>query len=175
MLKRYENRMDLHELLISPGTHIDFHRELDTDRLDFSAVREYTAIPVADGSIFNNAGALTLRGRIRAQLSCVCDRCADEFDKTVDIPLEVPLATELQDEENPDYFLLSGDDLDIDDLLETCFILDMDMQFLCKPDCKGLCSRCGANLNRGQCSCTKELDPRLAVLEQLLDNKDQTT
>ena len=56
----------------------------------------------------------------------------------------------------------------MDDVLEGCFIMDMDSRFLCREDCKGLCSRCGANLNDGECDCKPERDPRLAVLEQLL-------
>ena len=167
--------MDLHELLINPGSKVDFRKELDTDRLDLPAVTAYIDPPVGEGVITNNAGALMLHGTIRARLRCICDRCAAEFEKDVNIPLEIPLASELEDEEDPDYFLLSGDDLDIDDLLETCYILDANMQFICRDDCKGLCSRCGANLNDGPCACKKESDPRLAVLEQLLDNKDKTT
>ena len=42
---------------------------------------------------------------------------------------------------------------------------------LCSEDCKGLCPRCGADLNLGPCSCKKETDPRLAVLAKLLENK----
>ena len=78
------------------------------------------------------------------------------------------------DEEDPDYYLLNGDELDIDDLLESVFILGMDPQILCRDDCKGLCPRCGADLNEGGCRCQAESDPRLAVLEQLLDDIDQT-
>ena len=37
----------------------------------------------------------------------------------------------------------------------------------------GLCEHCGKNLNDGPCGCPKEIDPRMAVLEQLLDNKDE--
>ena len=86
--------------------------------------------------------------------------------------LDIPLASELQDEENPDYYLLEGDELDLDDVLESSFILNTDTLFLCREDCKGLCPRCGADLNDGPCGCKPEKDPRLAVLEQLLDDKD---
>ena len=55
------------------------------------------------------------------------------------------------------------------EVLSTCFILDMETKFLCKEDCKGLCPSCGKNLNLGPCGCRKEIDPRFAVLEQLLD------
>jgi len=57
------------------------------------------------------------------------------------------------------------------EVLSTCFILSMDTKCLCRPDCAGLCDRCGANLNLGPCRCQKPRDPRMAVLEQLLDNK----
>lgn len=163
--------MNLHELLLNPGSRLPFRCELSTDRLDFPAVLSYTAAPVGEGFIVNNAGALTLRGTLSAAMRCVCDRCAAEFDREVSYPLDIPLASELQDEENPDYFLLAGDELDLEELLETVFILNMDTRFLCRDDCKGLCSRCGKNLNEGPCDCRTESDPRLAVLEQLLDDK----
>lgn len=163
--------MNLHELLLNPGSRLPFRCELSTDRLDFPAVLSYTAAPVGEGFIVNNAGALTLRGTLSAAMRCVCDRCAAEFDREVSYPLDIPLASELQDEENPDYFLLEGDELDLEELLETVFILNMDTRFLCRDDCKGLCSRCGKNLNEGPCDCRTGSDPRLAVLEQLLDDK----
>ena len=114
--------MNLHELLITPGARLSFRQELSLDRLDFPGVLSYNAPPLGEGVIENSADVLTLRGVIRAGLHCACDRCAREFDRDVEIPLDVPLATELQDEESPDYFLLEGDELDLEDLLET-FVL----------------------------------------------------
>ena len=163
--------MNLHDILIDPEKRLSFRQELDTGRLDFPAVLAYTVPPIGEGTIVNEAGALMLCGTIRAEMRCVCDRCASEYDRKVEFPLEVPLAAELEDEENPDFFLLDGEELDLDDLLETCFILSMDTQFLCREDCRGLCCRCGANLNTESCRCKQETDPRLAVLEQLLENK----
>ena len=164
--------MNLHELLIHPGARLTFQKELSTERLDYPAVLAYTEPPVGEGVIENTAGVLTLRGSIRGMMLCRCDRCAAEFDRKIDIPLDIPLASELQDEENPDYYLLEGDELDLDDVMETSFILNTDTLFLCREDCRGLCPRCGADLNEGPCGCKPEKDPRLAVLEQLLDDKD---
>lgn len=165
--------IDLHEL-IRDGGKIVFRQALSTERLDMPSVLEYVEPPVGEGEITCSADVLMLRGRIAARLLCRCDRCAREFERSVEIPLEVPLATELEDEEDPDYFLLENDALDIDDLLESGYILGMDQQMLCRPDCKGLCPRCGADLNNGPCGCRKESDPRLAVLEQLLDDTEHT-
>ena len=61
--------------------------------------------------------------------------------------------------------------VDVEDLARTAFILGMDTKTLCSEDCKGLCARCGADLNLGPCSCKKEVDPRLAALAKLLENK----
>ena len=58
---------------------------------------------------------------------------------------------------------------DLTDIITTAFVLNMDSQLLCRPDCKGVCFRCGKNLNEGPCGCKKEPDSRFAVLQQLLD------
>ena len=89
-----------------------------------------------------------------------------------EIPFQCLLAEELQNEEADEIVLLENGEVDVGELARTAFILGMDTKTLCSEDCKGLCSRCGANLNLGPCSCEKEIDPRLAVLAKLLENND---
>ena len=62
--------------------------------------------------------------------------------------------------------------VDAEEVARTAFILGMDSKFLCSEDCKGLCPTCGADLNLGPCGCRKEVDPRLAVLAQLLQQDE---
>ena len=163
--------LNVNRILHTPGASQDFHFEMDLSDLEFGGERPVVHPVAVDGRVYNQAGVLLCELQASTTLRCVCDRCAAEFDREVSYPLDVPLASELQDEENPDYFLLEGDELDLEELLETVFILNMDTRFLCRADCKGLCSRCGKNLNEGPCDCRTESDPRLAVLEQLLDDK----
>mgnify|MGYP001091754997 FL=1 len=60
--------------------------------------------------------------------------------------------------------------LDLEELARTDILLELPTKVLCSEDCKGLCSQCGKNLNEGECSCEKkQIDPRLAILSQLLD------
>jgi uncharacterized protein len=73
-------------------------------------------------------------------------------------------------EEDPEVFLLEGDFADVGEIITTEFILNMDQRLLCSEDCKGLCEKCGANLNEGPCACKSDTDPRLAALGQLLGN-----
>ena len=112
-----------------------------------------------------------MTGKIYTTIHGVCDRCASDFTSDLEFPLDVVLVTELSNEENEDewVFPLEGDSADLDDIVRTVFVLNMDSKLLCKPDCKGICCRCGKNLNTEACSCQKELDPRFAALRQLLD------
>jgi uncharacterized protein len=48
--------------------------------------------------------------------------------------------------------------LDIDDDIREEVLLNFPMKVLCKPDCKGICSKCGANLNQQECRCQEVKD-----------------
>ena len=161
-------RLDLRELIVNPEVRLPFRVELETENLDFASVKEYLTPPVAEGLITNEAGILHMRGTITADMLCICDRCGQEFESVKETEVDAILAEE-ESEENPELFVLEGTEIDAQEVLATCLILDMETKFLCREDCKGLCARCGKNLNWGPCSCGKEIDPRFAVLEQLLD------
>ncbi len=159
--------LDLREIIEVPGKSVPFEVELNTDMLDFESVKEYTTAPVAKGKVVNEAGILRLEGVLTADMVCICDRCGKEFESVKEMELSALITDGESDD--PEAFTLEGDKLDLEETLETLLILDMETKFLCDTECKGLCSKCGANLNLGPCGCGKEIDPRLAVLEQLLD------
>jgi len=123
----------------------------------------------ASGAVCNIASTLELRGELQVRMTCACDRCMDTFALDETLPITAYLAETLTDEENPDMFLLEGGSVDLDEVFTTMFLLDMESKTLCREDCEGLCTSCGANLNHGPCACKKEVDPRLAALQQLLD------
>lgn len=160
-------RLELREIIEVPGGSVPFVCDMETDRLEFPSVREYEGKPHAEGRVFNEAGVLHLEGGISADMLCVCDRCGSEFRRAKKTKLSAVIVEDAGDD--PELFVLDGDGIDLDDVLSTCFILDMETKFLCKEDCKGLCPTCGKNLNDGPCGCRKQTDPRFAVLEQLLD------
>ena len=114
---------------------------------------------------------LVMTGSITTAIHGICDRCASPFDRDIYFPIDVVLVTEMANEENEDewVFPLEGDSADLDDIVRTVFVLNLDSKLLCNEDCKGMCHRCGKNLNEGPCNCQKELDPRFAALKQLLE------
>ena len=71
--------------------------------------------------------------------------------------------------EEKDY--IDGYDLDVDKLVFGEILISMPGKTLCTPDCKGLCSICGHNLNVSECGCDREsLDPRMSVFKDILKN-----
>ena len=166
-------RINLCEIIEMPGKSLPFSCEMETERLNSPSVVRFLSPPRAAGLIVNTAGALTLKGEISAELSLLCDRCAGEYKKRLEVPVTAKLSESLEDGDDPELFPIDGDWLDLGDLLETVFILSMEGKSLCDENCAGLCERCGKNLNDGPCGCQKEIDPRLAVLGQLLDKPNE--
>ena len=165
--------LDLSKLIDVPGSSLDFETSLDLSDLDFGGCRPAKQPVVARGTVRNTAGVLLMDGEVRTRLFGVCARCARDFERDAAFPLEAVLVTELASEqdENDWVFLLRDGCADLDDIVTTTFVLGMDTKLLCSEDCKGLCCRCGANLNDGPCSCAPETDPRFAVLQKLLNDK----
>ena len=163
--------LGLSEIMDCPGASVPFTASVDLHDLRFGTSFPVSEPVTASGTVRNTAGVLVMKGVISTTLHGVCDRCASDFDEAVDLPIDVVLVTELANEENEDewVFPLEGDSADLEDIVRTVFVLNMDSKLLCKPDCQGLCCRCGKNLNEGKCDCQKELDPRFAALRQLLD------
>ena len=164
-------RLGLKQIMDQPGQSVSFSTQMDLSDLCYGISKPVTEPVKAEGTIRNTAGVLVMTGRINTTIHGICDRCADEFTKDVEFPIDVVLVQELSNEENEDewVFPLEADAADLDDIVRTVFVLNLDSKLLCKEDCKGLCCRCGKNLNHGPCGCQKELDPRFAALKQLLE------
>ena len=163
--------LGLSKIIDCPGASVPFETSVDLSDLRYGTCFPVSEPVVASGIVRNTAGVLMMTGSITTCIHGICDRCASEFDRDIDFPIDVVLVTELANEENEDewVFPLEGDSADLDDIVRTVFVLNLDSKLLCDEDCKGLCCRCGKNLNDGPCSCQKELDPRFAALKQLLE------
>ena len=163
--------LGLSKIIDCPGASVPFATSIDLSDLQFGTCYPVSERVVAEGVVRNTAGVLMMTGSIRTCIHGICDRCATPFDRQMELPLDVVLVTELADEDHEDewVFPLEGDSADLEDIIRTVFVLNMDSKMLCKEDCKGLCCGCGRNLNVEACTCQKELDPRFAALKQLLE------
>ena len=163
--------LGLSKIIDCPGASVPFSTSIDLSDLQYGTCNPVSEPVLASGTVRNTAGVLMMQGLITTTIHGVCDRCTEPFTRDVEIPINVVLVTELADEENEDegVFNLVGDSADLEEIVRTVFVLNMDSRLLCSEDCKGVCGGCGKNLNHESCVCQKEIDPRLAALRQLLD------
>ena len=163
--------LGLAKIIDCPGQSVSFSTSVDLSDLQYGTTHPVTEPVLASGTVRNTAGVLVMKGSITTRIHGVCDRCTADYTQDVEYPIDVVLVTELANEENEDewVFDLKGDSADLEEIVRTVFVLSMDSRMLCKPDCKGICGGCGRNLNVEPCICQKEIDPRLAALQQLLN------
>jgi len=163
--------LELSSILVTPGASIPFSADMDLSDLRYGNSFPVSEPVHAEGLVRNTAGVLVMTGTVSTCIHGICDRCADDFQREVSFPIDAVLVRELSSEEDEDegVYSLVGDCADLEEIVRTVFVLNLDSKLLCREDCKGLCPRCGKNLNLGPCGCRKEPDPRLAALAQLLD------
>jgi uncharacterized protein len=91
----------------------------------------------------------------------------------VDDPVRL-LFTEDEDNDDPAAVILPprAADIDLGDAIREALILAMPEYPLCREDCRGLCPRCGADLNQGPCACPPVPDPRWGALEALRNDEE---
>jgi uncharacterized protein len=121
-----------------------------------------------------------VEGEIHAGVRLNCGRCLSEFVSPIETAFALtftrqrPAADALADSDNREigseetgliYF--QGEEIDLTEGIQEQVILALPLRPLCREACKGLCTRCGADLNTGACSCLQEsADGPFSVLRQ---------
>lgn len=128
----------------------------------------------ADYKLSKLGNQIVLDGKIAVKAKFMCDRCLTIYDRSIETNYQmVYLFGEKPDnldesEINVLYLPLETDKIYLSDDIRDYTVLTVPMKKLCKEDCKGLCSRCGKNLNDGECDCnTEEIDERWRPLLEL--------
>lgn len=115
---------------------------------------------------------LLAEGKAKLTLQIPCARCLEPVDCPFDLELyeELDMSKTGEDcgEDLDAQPFVSGYNLDVDRLLSNELLLNLPIRVLCREDCKGICNRCGANLNHTSCSCdTSSPDPRMSAIQDL--------
>jgi uncharacterized protein len=158
------------------GLHLEHSEDVGSE-----SVRIMTPVSV-DLRVDKKGAEVILRGRVTGDVELNCGRCLQPFIVRVDTPVDITYHP-VEEFSREEHYELRGDELDMafyrDDMLDIGelsveqMILAVPMKPLCAAMCKGICPKCGTDLNASTCSCTdRETDPRLRVLEQLLQRKE---
>lgn len=129
-----------------------------------------------EGKVTERAGCMLLTLSATVSYRTECARCLKELHRTLVFDLSKNVAVEgtLEDEERDDYVMIVDSELDLSLPLSELLFLELPGRDLCREDCLGLCPKCGKDRNEGECGCvTKEIDPRLAVLQKYLNNNEE--
>jgi uncharacterized protein len=129
-----------------------------------------------------NRGILA-RGELRAPLRRICARCTDPFVEEVTVAVAEEFLPSLDPATGAPVPAEEGDDtaqrinehheIELDAVFHDELVLTEPMFPLDRPDCPGLCPVCGEKLDRGDHTHGgEEIDPRLAALAALLEDRD---
>jgi len=165
---------------------IEFDLELAPGAIDFGEEAEQVGGMATSGSaevIHEHRGPrdivadIRLRGRFAGNFQVPCARCVE--------PVQIPLSAEFDlifrpvgadagaaersiSAQETEIGYYQKDSLSLEDVLREQVLLSLPVRTLCKPDCKGLCPRCGQNRNLQACSCDEgPADPRWEALAGL--------
>lgn len=129
------------------------------------------------GTAVKSSSGVVIRGNVTGLIEIDCDRCLEPVEQPLDIELDLEFEPIQRLDGGANLELhasdmkvdaLDGSEIDIAEIAREQILLDLPQQFFCGEDCKGLCEKCGMNLNVKDCDCeNEEIDPRWAALKNL--------
>ncbi|MGL4345775.1 MAG: YceD family protein [Cellulosilyticaceae bacterium] len=127
------------------------------------------------GKVAKYGDLYTVEGYVDLDLKLLCDRCMSEFTTPIHAPLYCQFTSDddkIDEEEGIKKVIKSSIDLS-EDILQA-IVMDLPMKTICQSDCKGMCKKCGMDLNKGTCSCDRsDIDPRLEQLKDIFSLSSQ--
>lgn len=118
---------------------------------------------------------LLIRGETDVMIAIPCNRCLEDVPTRIHLSFEKQFPLEEAEAENSDEEMeaadcMTGYHLDAERLIYDEILVNWPMKVLCKNDCKGICKKCGTNLNLQSCNCgDTEPDPRMAAIQDVFN------
>ncbi|MCC8126943.1 MAG: DUF177 domain-containing protein [Clostridiales bacterium] len=173
-------KISLFEICAVDGRERDYTCEIEMKAFS-SPDGDYDLIqkePVTLHIVNTGDQKLEITGRLRLSLSVPCSRCLEPVEVPFDLDIEQETDCQMTEEQRRENLeeqpFIDGYDLDIDSFVCNELLLNLPMKVLCREDCKGLCSKCGANLNLHPCTCDRtSLDPRMAAIQDIFKQFNQ--
>ncbi|MGH7569039.1 MAG: YceD family protein [Gemmatimonadales bacterium] len=161
-------QVDLRELARGP---VETRAELAADDPLFTGAGVVFAEPIDVAGRLQATGAERFywQGSVRTVVAGECRRCLAAVPVPVAAEVGVLFAPEAEAADDPDAYPLARDArvIDVTPAVREEVILAVPRYVLCREDCRGLCPRCGQNLNAGPCGCPPATAPRWQALAAL--------
>ena len=153
----------LSNILSVPDKVYETDIELDYHFMSFKGVDYQVVYKTPVHLKLTNMGAqkLHIMADFEIHLNIPCDRCLEDVLNKFKVHVDRKLVIDNQNLD--DVSFIEGYNLDVDMLVYEEVFVRLPMKNLCREDCRGICSVCGANLNQGECGCDRRVpDPRMS-------------
>lgn len=160
-------KVNVSEIIKTEGEGIDIAFSDDLPELhEFDTSVNFKSPFEFAGRIVNLGGLLKLSGKLHFEFSANCLRCLKVVVTAKDIEVDETFV-DISKSNDDDAYTFEGFYVDIDKPLMDNILLALPMKTLCSEDCKGLCRKCGTNLNIQNCNCDENetVDPRMEKLK----------
>ncbi|MFN2544282.1 MAG: DUF177 domain-containing protein [Actinomycetota bacterium] len=160
--------IDVRDLVGRPGSSraVRVDEPVEGLALELAAVPEDMPIE-AELLLESVVEGILVSGPVRGAMQLSCARCLKRFEQPFALEVSELFAPQA-DPDTDDYELQDEGAIDVEPLVRDTVLLEMPFSPLCRPDCKGLCERCGGDRNLGECTCPPiTADPRWSVLNQI--------
>ncbi len=158
--------IDVRDLVDRPGSakrvHVD--ERVEDMGTELAAVQPDAPIE-GDLTLESVIEGVFVTGSVGGRLSMRCARCLREFETGFDVDMNELYVRDAGPDD--DYALADDLTLDPEPMVRDAVVLQLPFSPLCRPDCLGLCPRCGGDRNAGECTCGPDVDARWSVLERL--------
>jgi uncharacterized protein len=145
------------------GEIVRVENSYDPKKLDLEFVDLHYSRPLTlEGTVEKGNDLLTFRGHLTSETELMCGRCL----KRIQMPL---------DKEFELFYETKGKEwVDATDDIRELLLLDHSLAFLCTENCRGLCPKCGTNLNEAACRCEAKAEGSLAQLKDIWKQKKES-
>ena len=118
---------------------------------------------------------VSFSGHVDVTIDIPCSRCLASVPTRLDFDFSQKIDFRKVQEEQLDDLdetsFMEESFLDVDRFVYNEILIRFPMKTLCSEDCKGLCFKCGKNLNEGECGCDRtSLDPRMSAIRDIFNN-----
>ncbi|KNY26055.1 YceD family protein [Pseudobacteroides cellulosolvens] len=130
----------------------------------------FTDVVKFEGVLTNASGVLKLNGSLKASYSVKCSRCVKDIEDNLELKVREDII-EGSETADVDAYTYNDNYILLDSILKDNIILNLPVKKVCDDNCKGLCPRCGTNLNEKTCDCKDDyINPQMEALKKFFDN-----
>ena len=146
--------------------------EFDFSNEDISCDATFEQPVKAELELKKGNGETFIKLDVKATAICSCARCLTQFSREFDFSQDFVITPDILTQPDPEIPVSSDNTLDVKQLVYQELSLEIPNALVCSEDCQGLCQYCGKP-KKENCGCEdKQIDPRLLVLKQLLQDDD---